>query len=79
MTLSCVVLNVMDRKSHIVPPRGTMTFTLEMLSRFAVSAVILLGASSSIAAERPASSVRSVSVNLTEMPKPGRLADYDSL
>ncbi|SPF41911.1 Exported protein [Candidatus Sulfotelmatobacter kueseliae] len=44
-----------------------MTFTLKMLSRFAASAAIILGASTSIAAEHPAPSVRAVGLAELEM------------
>ena len=44
-----------------------MTFTLKMLSRFAASAAIILGVSTSIAAEHPAPSVRAVGLAELEM------------
>jgi lipoprotein-anchoring transpeptidase ErfK/SrfK len=56
----------MTRRSHTVAG-GAITFTLKTLSCFVASAAILLGASNSIAANRPALSVRSVGPTELEM------------
>jgi lipoprotein-anchoring transpeptidase ErfK/SrfK len=67
IALRCMTFNVITRKSHIGASESAMTFKFKTVSCLVATAVILLGTSTSIAANRKAPPARSAGPTELEM------------